>query len=115
LGERLDVGLKPIEMQSLQIAAPTLRLGLWQRQCGRIPSAEEGPNPGCDRLGDALQCENSLLYRGREVDEHKMALVIEVILAALIDDPHQIVFGRFRIGADPVYLARDKRRSIPTL
>ncbi len=41
-----------------------------------------------------------------------MSFVIEVILAALIDDPHQIIFGRSRIGKNPIDLAGDEGRLI---
>ena len=38
--------------------------------------------------------------------------MIQIILATLIDDPHQIVQGRSRIGKDPVDLPWDEGRLI---
>jgi hypothetical protein len=38
--------------------------------------------------------------------------MIEVILADLVDNPHQIILGRHRIGKNPLNLAGNERRLI---
>src|SRR5215510_10482314 len=50
--------------------------------------------PGCS----VLKCENLLSYRLWKVDERELPLVKEVILSALVDNPHEVVFGRARVG-----------------
>ncbi len=66
----------------------------------------------CSCLGSTLQGEDLFLYRWRKVHKHKITFVIKVILATLINDPHQIIFGRSRIGKNPINLAGDERRLI---
>jgi hypothetical protein len=63
-------------------------------------------------LGDALQGENLFRYAGGKVHKQKMVFVIEVILAALVNNPHQIILGRSWIGNNPVNLAGNKRSLI---
>ena len=64
-------------------------------------------------LGGALQCKDHLLLHCRwKVHKHKMTFVVQVILAALIDNPHQLISGRSRIGKNPIDLAGDQGRLI---
>lgn len=55
------------------------------------------------------QSEYSLLYYGREVNEEEITLVIQVIFAAFVNDPHKIIFRGFRIRDDLVDLAWNER------
>src|SRR3990167_3892670 len=41
-----------------------------------------------------------------------MTFVIEIILAALIHDPHQIIFGRSQIRKNPIDLAGEEGRLV---
>ena len=45
---------------------------------------------------------------GGQVDEDEMAAMVEIVLAALVDDPKQIVLGGFLIGKDLVDLPDDQ-------
>ena len=56
-------------------------------------------------LTGVFQLQDPLRYRRRKTDEEKVALVVQVVLAAFIHDAHQIVLGRARIGNNPVDLA----------
>src|SRR5436190_13977045 len=62
--------------------------------------------PAIGSLRDALQGENLFLYTRWKVHKQKIAYVMEVILSALVDNPHQIILGRLRIGKNPINLAR---------
>src|SRR5207249_5540001 len=68
----------------------------------RMPSAS----------GGALQGNDLLFHGWRKIHKYKKTLMIQIILATLIDDPHQIVQRRSRIGKDPVDLPWDKGRLI---
>src|SRR5258707_1134181 len=48
----------------------------------------------------AMQGSSSSL-RG-EIDKHEVILVVQIVLTALIDDPHQIVPGSSPIGKNPI-------------
>ena len=64
------------------------------------------------RLAGVFQVEDSLRYRPWIVDEQKMALVVQVVLAAFIHDTHEIILGGPRIRNDPVDLAWNERRLV---
>ena len=63
-------------------------------------------------LGDGLQGENLFRHTGGKVHKQEVVFVIEVILAAFVNNPHQIILGRCRIGKNPINLAGNERRLI---
>src|ERR1035438_9484131 len=73
-----------------------------------------GPSDGSEfrSLGNTLHGENLFRYAGGKVHEQEIIFVIEVVLATFVDDSHQIILGRRRIGKNPIYLARNERRLI---
>src|SRR6266566_2844333 len=68
--------------------------------------------PDADYLSGVFQGKDLLLHGWWKIHKNKKTLVIQVIFATLIDDPHEIVQGGFRIGKDPVNFPSDQGRSI---
>ena len=54
------------------------------------------------------QREYSLLYYRREINEEKITLVVQVILAAFVNDTHKIILGGFRVRDNPIDLTWDE-------
>src|SRR5450759_3527693 len=81
-------------------------------KCSYVPCVDSiyavAPVPAGALSGSALQCKNFFLHGWWKVHKHKLTLVIEVILAAFINDPDQVVFGRSWIGENPIDLAGDQ-------
>ena len=48
----------------------------------------------------------------RKIYKYEMVFVIQVVFAAFVDNAHQVIFRRNRIGKKPIDLARYKRCSI---
>ena len=63
-------------------------------------------------LAGVFQGEYALRYRRRKVDEEKIALVIQVVLAAFINDPDKIILRGLWIRNDLVDLAWNERRLV---
>jgi hypothetical protein len=66
-------------------------------------------------MAGSLQCEQFAVHRLRELDEHKLAVVKEVVPAALVDDTHKCVFLRAGVGDHGVDLADDERGLVPAI
>jgi hypothetical protein len=61
---------------------------------------------GCGSFVRRLPRQGSSSSRLVENPQRQKTLVIQVIFATLIEDPHEIVQGGFRIGKDPVKLSQ---------
>lgn len=59
-------------------------------------------------LNGVFQFQVPLSYRRWKGDEEKVALVVQIVLAAFIHDAHQVIPGRARIGNDRLDLAGNK-------
>ena len=66
-------------------------------------------------LAGFLKSKNLLPYGLWKVDKGELSSVEQVIVAAFIDDPYQIVLGRSRIGHNSIDLAEDERSFIPSI
>jgi hypothetical protein len=55
-----------------------------------------------------LKRKNLLSYCLRKIDQGELLLVEKIILPALVDDPHEVVLGRPRIGHDSIDLPKDQ-------
>ena len=64
------------------------------------------------RLAGVFQVEDSFRYHPWKIDEQKVALVVQVVLAAFIHDTHEVILGGSRIRNDPVDLAWNERRLV---
>ncbi len=49
---------------------------------------------------------------GGGIHKQEMVSMIKVILAALVDNPHEIIFDSYRIRKNLVYLTKNQRRLI---
>ena len=61
------------------------------------------------KLAGLLKCKKFLPDGLRKIDDLKLTLVEEVVLTALVDNPHQIVFGRTRTGQYTIDLTKNER------
>ncbi len=61
------------------------------------------------QLGGDFKRSNPLRNGSWKIDKDEMSLVIEIILAAFVHDPHQIVLSSLRIRDDSIHLARNQR------
>ena len=59
--------------------------------------------------GGGFKRSNPLRNGSWKIDKDEMSLVIEIILAALVHDPHEIVLSSSRIQDDSIHLARNQR------
>lgn len=59
-------------------------------------------------LGGALYGENLLPDGAREVHKHEIALVVQVVLAAFVDNAYEIILGSFGVRLEPIDLAEDE-------
>ena len=80
------------------------RLRFTRGRSASVPAAG-----GCNRvLAGSLECENLSSYRLRKIDEGELGRVEKVILSALVNDPHEIVFARSRIRYNSIDLSKDQ-------
>ena len=62
-----------------------------------------------------LKSENLFSHSLRKVDKSELAFVKKIVLAALVDDPYEIVLGCSRVGQDSIDLAEDQRGFVPAI
>src|SRR2546425_397882 len=81
---------------------------------GRCPTTWGSPAapPLQHGVGGVLQCKDLLLLRWWKNQEHKITLLIQVILAAIVDDAYQLISGCFRIRNNSIDLAGNQGRPV---
>ena len=80
--------------------------------CGRV-GGRALPAIGLSTiLARLLKREDFFLRGGWKLDENELISIEQVILPALVDNPHQIVFRSFGIRKHWVDLTQDQRRFV---
>ena len=72
--------------------------------------SRDGSKP---RLAGLLNRKNFLSNSLRKIDEGELSFVEEVVVPALVDDAHEIVLGRSRVGDNSIDLPRISEASFP--
>src|SRR3989344_3370608 len=73
----------------------------------------ERPPPATGKLGSGrFECQDLLRNRFWELDEHELALVIQIILTTFIYDSNQAAPRRSRVWYDPIDLPQDERSPV---
>jgi hypothetical protein len=68
------------------------------------------PRRGLRAVGKTGLCRDQRpLDLDRKLDQHKMALMIEIVFPAFVHNPEEILFGGFLVGDDLIDLSRDER------
>ncbi len=96
---------------AIQLSRPcSIRLGVrglvGRRTTG--PSAPARDRPRHHRVSWPVESEDLPPYGLREVDEHELTAVEQVVLSALIDDSDETVLRGPRVGDDSIDLSEDQ-------
>jgi hypothetical protein len=64
-------------------------------------------------LAGALKCQDLPSYRSRKLDEHELTAAEQIVLAAFVDDPDEVVLPCSNVRDDLIDLPEHERCLVP--